>query len=147
MRVSYGRNNCFLLRMNSRPPGNGKEQLPDPWSQFLSTRLPVSYASKETVTPESSPNVERVLSASWERTSNEDTSSLGFHPLSPQIEDNPVVITTNCSTISFYLYLALSQFFFRLRILPKMTLKITITHKIYYTGLVCQRRMLNKLNF
>lgn len=38
MKSEYGANNCFLLNINSRPPGQHEDtsHLPDPWSQFLS---------------------------------------------------------------------------------------------------------------
>lgn len=37
MKNVYGVNNCFLLQMNSRPPGQSDDNihLPDPWSQFI----------------------------------------------------------------------------------------------------------------
>ena len=38
MKSEYGANNCFLLNINSRLPGQHEDavHLPDPWSQFLS---------------------------------------------------------------------------------------------------------------
>ncbi|KAE8746892.1 hypothetical protein FOCC_FOCC006312 [Frankliniella occidentalis] len=38
LKAEYGANNCFLLNINSRPPGQHEEtsHLPDPWSQFVS---------------------------------------------------------------------------------------------------------------
>lgn len=41
MKSTYGSNHCFLLKINSRPPGQIDEasHLPDPWSQFLIRQL------------------------------------------------------------------------------------------------------------
>ena len=37
MKNIYGSNNCFFLKMNSRPVSNLQDNshLPDPWSQFI----------------------------------------------------------------------------------------------------------------
>lgn len=41
MKQEYGANNCFLLNINSRPPGQHEDanHLPDPWSQFISRHV------------------------------------------------------------------------------------------------------------
>lgn len=52
MKNIYGPNNCFLLQMNSRPPGQQEDNthLPDPWSQFL-VKHAVSGGSEQNSTP------------------------------------------------------------------------------------------------
>lgn len=80
---SYGEPNCFLLRMNSRPPGAANtEHLPDPWSQFISSNI----ESKELKpTPESSPYTSRAI---FDASQDNDTkTNLNYHPLSPDTED------------------------------------------------------------
>lgn len=91
MRVSYGAYNCFLLRMNSRPPGHTEEQLPDPWSQFLSNRI--SPGNINNITPETSPLASHsdIFEVAFE--ASETGVSLEYHPLSPDVED----VVTVCS--------------------------------------------------
>lgn len=70
--------------MNSRPPGNGnQEHLPDPWSQFLNSKIDTkNYQS----TPDSSPDPKR--HSSWELAQEvNETKNLDYHPLSPEVED------------------------------------------------------------
>lgn len=88
IKSSYGVANCFLLRMNSRPPGaSSNEHLPDPWSQFLNGKIDTkSYQ----VTPECSPGPTRHLSLEIGQEANEN-KSLNYHPLSPEVEDLTVV--------------------------------------------------------
>ncbi|KAF7286967.1 hypothetical protein GWI33_002813 [Rhynchophorus ferrugineus] len=88
IKSSYGIANCFLLRMNSRPPGaSNNEHLPDPWSQFLNGKIDTkSYQ----VTPECSPGPTRHLSLEIGQEANEN-KSLNYHPLSPEVEDLTVL--------------------------------------------------------
>lgn len=53
MKTIYGANNCFLLQMNSRPPGlsDDNTHLPDPWSQFLTKHSEVSGSSEQNSSP------------------------------------------------------------------------------------------------
>lgn len=49
MKSEYGANNCFLLNINTRPPGQHEDasHLPDPWSQFLCRHSETSSDSHE----------------------------------------------------------------------------------------------------
>ncbi|EFA11313.1 trafficking protein particle complex subunit 8 [Tribolium castaneum] len=80
---SYGEANCFLLRMNSRPPGAANtEHLPDPWSQFISCNI---ESRDYNPTPESSPYTSRAI---FDTSQDSDTkTNLNYHPLSPDTED------------------------------------------------------------
>lgn len=89
MKVSYGASNCFLLRMNSRPPGHMDEQLPDPWSQFISNRIDTSLETK--LTPENSPLASRANALEIGQEASETGNTLTYHPLSPDIDDNYLV--------------------------------------------------------
>lgn len=53
MKNIYGANNCFLLQMNSRPPGQVDDNihLPDPWSQFLVKHSEVLGGSEQNSSP------------------------------------------------------------------------------------------------
>lgn len=53
MKTIYGANNCFLLQMNSRPPGlsDDNTHLPDPWSQFLTKHTELSGGSEQSSSP------------------------------------------------------------------------------------------------
>lgn len=53
MKNVYGANNCFLLQMNSRPPGqfDDNTHLPDPWSQFLIRHSEISGGSEQGSSP------------------------------------------------------------------------------------------------
>lgn len=68
--------------MNSRPPGKIEEQLPDPWSQFINTRIQLIEEEK---TPDSSPSTSRA-SSQFEVTQKqiEKGNALEYHPLSPE---------------------------------------------------------------
>lgn len=82
MKATYGTNNCFLLRMNSRPPGK-TEQLPDPWSRYIVNRR-VHIVSQEAISPpggDGSPNIIKTLVESPEF--KKDGNNLEYHPLSP----------------------------------------------------------------
>lgn len=84
-RSSYGPTNCFLLRINSRPPGvDNNEHLPDPWSQFLSDKInPKNYST----TAESSPDPQRPNNSFEVGLEANEGRSLNYHPLSPEVED------------------------------------------------------------
>lgn len=71
--------------MNSRPPGHTEEQLPDPWSQFLSNR--VCPGNINNPTPETSPVATRVNTLEVGLEASESGNSMDYHPLSPEIED------------------------------------------------------------
>lgn len=81
MKATYGSNNCFLLRTNSRPPGK-VEQLPDPWCRFINRRMQI--ATQENVI-DSSPSTIRSFLETPEsnRKNSEDGNNLEYHPLSP----------------------------------------------------------------
>lgn len=85
MRVSYGSYNCFLLRMNSRPPGHTEEQLADPWSQFLSNRI--TPGNINSTTPETSPVASRAQILEIGLEASESSITIEYHPLSPEVED------------------------------------------------------------
>jgi len=53
MKTIYGTNNCFLLQMNSRPPGfsDDNTHLPDPWSQFLIKHLELAGNNEQNSSP------------------------------------------------------------------------------------------------
>lgn len=53
MKNIYGANNCFLLQMNSRPPGqiDDNTHLPDPWSQFLVKHSEILGGSEQNSSP------------------------------------------------------------------------------------------------
>ncbi|KRT81734.1 hypothetical protein AMK59_5774 [Oryctes borbonicus] len=76
LKMSYGTHNCFLLKTNSRRANQSDDQLPDPWSQFISTKIQYS----EDDTPEASPSTSSA-DLSLEST---DGNTLTYHPLSPE---------------------------------------------------------------
>lgn len=67
--------------MNSRPPGKIEEQLADPWSQFVNTRIQLTEQEK---TPDSSPNTFRASSQFESHNQIEKGNALEYHPLSPE---------------------------------------------------------------
>ncbi|KAK5639608.1 hypothetical protein RI129_012100 [Pyrocoelia pectoralis] len=85
LKVSYGLSNCFLLRMNSRPPEQTNEQLPDPWSQYVSSTFEVDSVHSS---GENSPYGSKVQLASSENgyTTSCGSNTLPYHPLSPDID-------------------------------------------------------------
>jgi hypothetical protein len=101
LKGSYGEANCFLLRMNSRPPGAAStEHLPDPWSQFINNNI---ESSDYKPTPESSPYTTRAI---FDSTQDNDTkTNLNYHPLSPDTEE---LIMVN---ISFFYVVLIHTFF------------------------------------
>lgn len=81
--------------MNSRPPGHTEEQLPDPWSQFLSNRI--SPGNINNITPESSPLASRNNTLEVGLEASETGNLVEYHPLSPDVDD----IATVCLTYYF----------------------------------------------
>ncbi|XP_025837429.1 trafficking protein particle complex subunit 8 isoform X2 [Agrilus planipennis] len=81
LKETYGVSNCFLLRMNSRPPGQINEQLPDPWSQFLTSKI--KYPVKNNVVDSSV--ITHVKESLQE--SDKIENRLPYHPLSPDTDD------------------------------------------------------------
>lgn len=94
MRVSYGTNNCFVLRINSRQPGQVDEQLPDPWSQYIASNLD-GERNDGNQTPDVSPSTVQIMSQSLEigQELSEETSALPYHPLSPDMDEHDFVGT------------------------------------------------------
>lgn len=92
MKNLYDENNCFLLQMNSRPPGQADDNihLPDPWSQFLIKQcdyMTVDHSSSprtpaDTGGVSSMPN--QVTSGGPDKTSQAGT------PIAPQ---NPILLS------------------------------------------------------
>lgn len=88
--MSYGAYNCFLLKTNSRRVLQSDDQLPDPWSQFISARI---QYSDDYTTPETSPSSSAVdLSLECA-----DESVLTYHPLSP--EGDKLLVSININMI------------------------------------------------
>lgn len=87
MKVSYGAGNCFLLKINSRPPSHVGEQLPDPWSQFISNKID-SRIEKETV---DFPMPSRGNNLELGQEADESGNTLPYHPLSPDVDDHFLV--------------------------------------------------------
>ncbi|CAD6238371.1 GSCOCG00008450001-RA-CDS [Cotesia congregata] len=92
MKNLYDANNCFLLQMNSRPPGQMDDNmyLPDPWSQFLVkyTDLTSSDHSSSPRTPADTGGVSAMPN---QVTSGTDKpSSQAGTPVAPQ---NPVLLS------------------------------------------------------
>ncbi|KAG8041820.1 hypothetical protein G9C98_007124 [Cotesia typhae] len=92
MKNLYDVNNCFLLQMNSRPPGQMDDNmyLPDPWSQFLVkyTDLTSSDHSSSPRTPADTGGVSAMPN---QVTSGTDKpSSQAGTPVTPQ---NPVLLS------------------------------------------------------
>lgn len=91
MKTSYGAGNCFLLKVNSRPPGHVGEQLPDPWSQFISSKIDSRVENKQTLEDFPVPSQGNNLELGQE--ANESGNTLPYHPLSPDIDDHFLVWT------------------------------------------------------
>lgn len=87
MKALYGLNNCFLLRMNSRPPGK-VEQLPDPWSRYVQNKR-IEIAAQESSSNSAldvSPSTIKLFLDSPEsnkQISDKRGNNLAYHPLSP----------------------------------------------------------------
>lgn len=86
LKSTYGTANCFLLRMNSRPPGpQNTDHLPDPWSQFINRNA----FTPQNPSPPGSPNSSRSLEVAQEA---DEVKNTDYHPLSPDHDDLNVVI-------------------------------------------------------
>lgn len=84
LKTQYGSSNCFLLRINSHTPGLEKvEHLPDPWSQFLNSRIDLKNYQ---LSPTGSPEPKRHDSFEIGQEANE-TRNTSYHPLSPELEN------------------------------------------------------------
>lgn len=90
MKAEYGANLCFLLNLNSRPPGQHENatDLPDPWSQYLTRRSEASDQSEYDNSPRTPAEMSGVTGMPG-RVSTDDTEiaqEAGQEPLS----DHPV---------------------------------------------------------
>ncbi|XP_045481562.1 trafficking protein particle complex subunit 8 [Harmonia axyridis] len=83
IKSAYGSTNSFLLRMNSRPPGNNgvTEHVADPWTQFICNNIKS--------TSETSNTTENVYELAEEANEVKSivTETQNYHPLSPDHED------------------------------------------------------------
>jgi len=80
MKTIYGANNCFLLQMNSRPPGlsDDNTHLPDPWSQFLTKHSELSGNSEQNSSPRTPADTGGVSAMPSELTTESDKYVLIF---------------------------------------------------------------------
>ncbi|XP_033216769.1 trafficking protein particle complex subunit 8 [Belonocnema kinseyi] len=86
MKNVYGTNNCFLLQMNSRPPGqtDDNSHLPDPWSQFIVKNVSLTGGSDQNSSPRTPADTTGVSSMPNQvNTEHEKTSHAGT-PMTPQ---------------------------------------------------------------
>ncbi|GAB1868073.1 Protein TRS85-like protein [Camponotus japonicus] len=85
MKTIYGANNCFLLQMNSRPPGlsDDNTHLPDPWSQFLTKHSELSGNSEQNSSPRTPADTGGVSAMPSELTTESDKTSQAGTPLMP----------------------------------------------------------------
>ncbi|KAG7202767.1 hypothetical protein KM043_009936 [Ampulex compressa] len=86
MKNIYGANNCFLLQMNSRPPGQSDDNmhLPDPWSQFLIKHSELSGGSDQNSSPRTPADMGGVSAMPSEVTTESDKTSQAGTPVVPQ---------------------------------------------------------------
>ncbi|KAF7386777.1 hypothetical protein HZH66_011229 [Vespula vulgaris] len=100
MKNIYGANNCFLLQMNSRPPGqiDDNSHLPDPWSQFLIKRTELSSGSEQNSSPRTPADTGGVSAMPNEVTTESEKSSQAGTPVVPQ--NNTLVSPDVADTIS-----------------------------------------------
>ncbi|XP_012252846.2 trafficking protein particle complex subunit 8 isoform X2 [Athalia rosae] len=100
MKNIYGPNNCFLLQMNSRPPGPSDDttHLPDPWCQFLTKNSDLSESSEQSSSPRTPADTSGVSAMPNQVMSESDRSSLAGTPIAPR---NPILGSPDTSdTIS-----------------------------------------------
>lgn len=85
MKTIYGANNCFLLQMNSRPPGlsDDNTHLPDPWSQFLTKHSELTGNSDQNSSPRTPADTGGVSSMPSELTTETEKTSQAGTPLMP----------------------------------------------------------------
>lgn len=86
VKAHYGTENCFLLKMNSRPLGYIGEQLPDPWSQFISNQIDPGLENK--LTDETPLSATQGSNLEIGQEASEYESTCLYHPLSPDVDDN-----------------------------------------------------------
>ncbi|XP_033300815.1 trafficking protein particle complex subunit 8 isoform X2 [Bombus bifarius] len=101
MKNIYGANNCFLLQMNSRPPGQVDDNihLPDPWSQFLVKHSEVLGGSEQNSSPRTPVDTSGVSSMPNEVTTDTEKTSQAGTPIAPQ---NSVLVSPDLNdAISF----------------------------------------------
>ncbi|OAD58182.1 Trafficking protein particle complex subunit 8 [Eufriesea mexicana] len=101
MKNIYGANNCFLLQMNSRPPGqiDDNTHLPDPWSQFLLRHSEPSGNSEQNSSPRTPADTSGVSSMPNEVTTDTDKTSQVGTPIASQ---NSILASPDLNdTISF----------------------------------------------
>ncbi|XP_031831201.1 trafficking protein particle complex subunit 8 homolog l(3)76BDm [Nomia melanderi] len=101
MKNVYGANNCFLLQMNSRPPGqiDDNTHLPDPWSQFLVKHSDISGGSEQSSSPRTPADTSGVSSMPNEVSTDTEKTSQAGTPVAPQ---NSVLLSPDVnSTINF----------------------------------------------
>ncbi|XP_076281323.1 trafficking protein particle complex subunit 8 homolog l(3)76BDm [Lasioglossum baleicum] len=101
MKNIYGANNCFLLQMNSRPPGqiDDNMHLPDPWSQFLVKHSDTSGGSEQSSSPRTPADTSGVSSMPNEVTTDTEKTSQAGTPVAPHTS---VLFSPDVnSTISF----------------------------------------------
>ncbi|XP_066587305.1 trafficking protein particle complex subunit 8 [Prorops nasuta] len=119
MKNIYGANNCFLLQMNSRPPGqfDDNPHLPDPWSQFLVKKAEqLSGNSDKSNSPRTPADIGIVSSMPSALTTESDKTSQAGTPvmpqnctlLSPDVAD-AVSITSETSEIANMHHLEIGQ--------------------------------------
>ncbi|KAL0128427.1 hypothetical protein PUN28_003599 [Cardiocondyla obscurior] len=85
MKNIYGTNNCFLLQMNSRPPGlsDDNTHLPDPWSQFLTKHSELIGNSEQNSSPRTPVDTGGVSAMPSELTTETEKTSQAGTPLIP----------------------------------------------------------------
>ncbi|XP_011160627.1 trafficking protein particle complex subunit 8 isoform X1 [Solenopsis invicta] len=85
MKTIYGANNCFLLQMNSRPPGVSDDNmhLPDPWSQFLTKHSELVGSSEQNSSPRTPADMGGVSAMPSELTTETEKTSQAGTPLMP----------------------------------------------------------------
>lgn len=85
MKRIYGSNNCYLLQMNSRPPGllDDNVHLPDPWSQFLVKHSDLSEYSEQSNSPHTPTDTGGVSVMPNEVTTEPEKASQSSTPVAP----------------------------------------------------------------
>ncbi|KZC06243.1 PREDICTED: trafficking protein particle complex subunit 8 [Dufourea novaeangliae] len=101
MKNIYGANNCFLLQMNSRPPGqiDDNTHLPDPWSQFLAKPSDTSVSSGQSSSPRTPADIGGVSSMPSEVITDTEKTSQAGTPIAPQ--SSVLLSPDENSTVSF----------------------------------------------
>ncbi|KAF5284757.1 hypothetical protein FQA39_LY04482 [Lamprigera yunnana] len=91
LKVSHGISNCFLLRINSRPVNQTNEQLPDPWSHYLSNNFEYEIDAKTSAnsSPTGSSKLNNISSDNEDNSSSVNGTML-YHPLSPDSDSQSI---------------------------------------------------------